>query len=335
MRFGGGISAASLVAAIGFGTVISASFASAQGVSPAEFPPASFSGRQYVDSTGCVFLRADYGDAVQWVPRYNRDRTPVCGFTPTFPEGAPVAAAPMSAPVTEGASEAEPAPAVEGAPPPAPKPEAEAIVAKPAPKPAPAKPAPRANAEPASGTPAPRPSAQSGTALTVVVPVAQSVPSRVPKKVDLGGLAPVVTTSSQPPGGWRPAFDDGRLNPYRGPRADYGAEQMHRRWSDTVPMEMLDTPRPTTAISTKSTAPAGTAMRPAAKGKRFVQVASFARPANAKGTKARMRALGLPVATGRSGQLTVVYAGPFDDLRALAKALASVRAAGFSDALLR
>ncbi|HKL65902.1 MAG TPA: SPOR domain-containing protein [Roseovarius sp.] len=56
---------------------------------PAEFPPVSYTGTQYVDSAGCVFIRAGVGEGETWVPRLTRSREPLCGFTPSLASARP------------------------------------------------------------------------------------------------------------------------------------------------------------------------------------------------------------------------------------------------------
>ena len=79
MKFTRVVSIAVILGSMGIGTLQAQSFRD----QPKEFPPASYKGKQYVDSSGCVFIRAGIDGNVTWVPRVSRKRDGVCGFKPT------------------------------------------------------------------------------------------------------------------------------------------------------------------------------------------------------------------------------------------------------------
>ncbi len=72
-----------IAGSLGAGAVTAQSISSNE--LPAEFPPNDFKGKQFVDSRGCVYIRAGVDGATTWVPRVTRERKVICGFKPTFP----------------------------------------------------------------------------------------------------------------------------------------------------------------------------------------------------------------------------------------------------------
>ncbi len=106
-RFSQSCSVATVAAvALTIGVAGIGSSAMAQSRGPAEYPPASYAGSQYVDSKGCVFVRAGVNGNVTWVPRVARNRQAVCGFQPTQVQGA--TAAPTARPPVTVITAAEP-----------------------------------------------------------------------------------------------------------------------------------------------------------------------------------------------------------------------------------
>lgn len=154
--------------------------------------------------------------------------------------------------------------------------------------------------------------------VTASYPAAVAVTRTAPPR-PLFGAAPV-PASNAPAGtpvriaaGYARVWDDGRINPQRGLRV-----------AQTVPH-----------VSSRSVAPAAVQAPAAAAGHRYVQVGSFADPANAARLIARLQAAGLPVASAKSGGLKTIAAGPFRSPADLTRALGIVRGMGFSDAFLR
>lgn len=135
MRFTRIIAIAVIIGSLGTGAAQAQSFDR----QPSEFPPASYKGKQYVDSKGCVFIRAGIDGNVTWVPRVSRKREGVCGFKPTN-VGTAVTTAPSTAvaapmQITLNSTPAQAAPVAKVAPRPVPKiPAAPVVVRQTAPK---------------------------------------------------------------------------------------------------------------------------------------------------------------------------------------------------------
>lgn len=85
-----------IASSAGLGAVNAKSLRSAG--EPAEFPPASYKGKQYVDSRGCVYIRAGIDGNVTWVPRVARNRKVICGYKPSLAKSQTTAAPVLAAP---------------------------------------------------------------------------------------------------------------------------------------------------------------------------------------------------------------------------------------------
>lgn len=269
---------------------------------PAEFPPASYKSTQYVDSKGCVFIRAGIDGNVTWIPRVSRQRSQICGQMPSL-SGSELAQASTRAPAAN-----VPAPVQLTVEPPAPAQTVETIA--PAPQAAPAAapqraPAPRvARAAP---SPAPGPTVFNRRAPEAAAPApqpqpvrrtvvrTQRVPSPAPgptvfnRREDTAAAEPAQTVRPAPvtrrtivrraptaqvtapapvvartdpktrvlpvqvfderakeiganhvPQGFRPAWEDDRLNPRRAEQNLEGVARTRLVWTRTVPRRLIE-----------------------------------------------------------------------------------------------
>jgi hypothetical protein len=74
---------APVLVGIAVAVVLAAGAARAELTGPAELPPAGYAGQQYVDSRGCLFMRAGTPGNVLWLPRVTRSGEQLCGNPPS------------------------------------------------------------------------------------------------------------------------------------------------------------------------------------------------------------------------------------------------------------
>lgn len=208
------------IAVVALATAMGSFAAQADISGPSSLPPAGFKGQQFVDSSGCIFLKAGYGGQVTWVARVTRDRKPLCGYPPTFgPQ--PVIEVAEDTPVVVPAKPAAAKPAAVAAAVPAPAP---AKPAKPAPvavaaaQPAPLDPLqiiPRAEAAAKPAKPAPKAAPKYEVAAGNGVPAGKigcyaDAPVAERVKLRSGGTVVVCTPGDGGLSGWRPPiYPDG------------------------------------------------------------------------------------------------------------------------------
>lgn len=323
---------AKVIAVAGLVVGAGLSMALAEAPVPAELPPADYQGQSYVDSQGCVFLRAGYNGEEGWVPRVGQDRKAICGQTPTQ----------VVVKMASAIGQVQEVPlrkADKGKP--------NANVASPYP--------PVTIGCPISVPVARRYATTDGGSVVLctatngsltgarspVYPagsgVGAALSSRKPVGVTVplgkhGMSVPQMRAGMAVPDGYELAWKDGRLNPLRGKGTVAGQAAQDQIWTRDVPAVAVVGPaqpkaagRTTVSASNRRSASAI-----------FVQVGAFGQPSNADGAAARVAALGLPVSRTTTGtDMQLVYAGPFASGADAAAALRAARSGGFSDAFIR
>ena len=325
---------ARVIACAGFVAFAAVGSSFAQSGGPAEVPDGNYEGQSYIDSKGCIFLKAGYGGAATWVARLDKDRRPICGQTPTnavamVEDAKAVAASPAQKAKRKSriaASVADREPVMIGCPVSVPVARRYATTDGGSVVICTAKNGSLTGARspiyPAgSGV---GPALSGGRYAGTTIPLPDIKTASVP--TNRVGANPVGSNNAVvPPPGYELAWKDDRLNPLRGKSVAGGVVNQ-----DTASV-------PAVVVAAK---PAKAAAALATGSDRFyVQVGAFGEPSNAAGASARLKAMGYPVSKGQFSKqgkaLQVIYAGPFATGLDAQAALTFAHNNGFSDAFIR
>jgi cell division septation protein DedD len=299
-------------------------------------PPGDYPGAQYIDSTGCVFVR----DGADWTPRVDKEGAPICGFPPSQP--AQASEAPESLPSPEEVLTAVLAEGLRSG---------DLLADSPA--------APLRDAAPDPAQ------AQLDATLAQQVELDARIRSAMAGRAPEGlcarlgyrpaqGATPIIggdVTQGLCPGMAAPDLDpalvtasaalprDRAVAPVAEPPARAGrqaatpAPTRPRKTTATKPASVVarrPAPVPTTA-------PASAEMIPASA--RYVQIGTYADEANALAALRRLSGMGYRTAQrnepAEKGTRKAILAGPFADRQALVAALTRLRANGYPRAVAR
>lgn len=265
---------------------------------PAELPPAGFDGRQYVDSRGCVFLRASYQGREQWVPRLSPDRKQLCGYAPSL----------QGVASSTGAATSEP-------PAPIAQPEAPSAVA--GTKPAPAD---KARAKPKGKAKAKATRSKSNFAV--------KLPDARPRTAISGEVVTIDGSS------FRLTCPVGASVPRSFALHGGGHTLLCTKGDGTL--EGATSPRLATKVAAGKPEKSRVPAMDTGAARFFVQVGAFGVEKNAQRTVGQLQGLGLPVVdkAGKGGALRLIYAGPFGSVQEAHTALRQVQSIGFGDAVI-